>query len=342
MGINLRDLLIIKEISFEELKDKKIMIDSFNVIYQFLSSIRQRDGGLLKDSKGQVTSHLTGLFNRTTKLMKLGLKPGFVFDGTPPLLKQKERERRREIKIEAEKKYQEAIKKENFEDMRKFASRTSRLTKEMIEESKELVSALGLPVVQAPSEGEAQVAYIASENDVWAGVSEDYDSLLYNIPRLLKNLTISGKRKLKATYVTVKPKIIHLSENLNNLGIDKDQLILLAMLVGTDYNQGGVKGIGPKTALKLVKEYKTNYDKLFSEIKWDQQFDTNWEEIFYLFKKMPVEKNYRLEWGNINKEKLLQLLVDKHDFSEERIEKSINDLLKKEGDKSQKGLGEWT
>ena len=342
MGTKLKDLLVMKEISFEELKGKKLVVDSFNILYQFLSTIRQRDGSLLMDSKGNVTSHLTGLFNRTTRLMSEGLKLGFVFDGKPPELKRKERERRSGIKKEALKQYKEAKRKKDIEGMKKYAARTSKLTKEMVEESKELLQALGLPVIQAPSEGEPQVAYIVNQGDAYAGVSEDYDSLLYGIPKLIKNLTISGRRRMKATWVSVKPQIISLSENLNNLGIDQDQLICLAILIGTDYNIGGVKGIGPKNALKLVKEYKTDFTALFKKVEWDKHFDIEWKEIYYLIKKMPVEKKYKLEWGDVDKEKIMKLLVDKHEFSEERVNKTLEKLDKNTGDKKQKRLGDWS
>ena len=341
MGINLKDLLLIKEISFEDLKGKMLAVDSFNLLYQFLSTIRQRDGTLLKDSEGNVTSHLTGLFSRTTKLMQYGIKLAFVFDGKPPELKEKERAKRKTIKQEAMKLYEEAKKKEDIESMKKYASRTSILNKEMIKESKELINALGFPVIQAPSEGEAQVAKIVSDKNAFAGVSEDFDSLLYGIPKLVKNLSITGRRKFKSTYVTIKPKLINLSENLNNLGIDQDQLIALAMLVGTDYNPGGIKGIGPKNALKLVKQHKDDFDNLFKEAKWDKNFDFPWTDIYYLIKKMPAEKDYNLKIGKINPEEIFELLVEKHDFSKERVEKAIGSLIKSESKKQQKGLGDW-
>ena len=341
MGLSIRDLLILKEITFEDLKGKTLIVDSFNLLYQFITTIRQRDGSPLKDSQGNVTSHLTGLFSRTSNLLQKGLKLGFVFDGKPPELKQKERERRISIKQEAEKKFKEAEKKGNIEEMKKYASRTSKLTSEMIEESKELLKAFGLPIVQAACEGEAQVAYIVNKHDAFAGVSEDYDTLLYGIPRLVKNLTISGRRKFGATYVSVKPHIINLSENLNKLGIDNDQLIALAMLVGTDYNPGGVKGIGPKNALKLVKEYGDDFDKLFKKVEWSKHFDFDWEEVYYLIKKMPVNKEYKLEWKEIDKSKIYELLVEKHDFSPERVKSNLEKLGKTEKEKKQKGLGEW-
>jgi len=341
MGTNLKDLILMDETSIKQLKGKMLVVDSFNILYQFLSTIRQRDGTPLKDSQGRVTSHLTGLFNRTTRLMKEGLQLAFVFDGKPPAMKQKERERRVTIKEAAMREYKKAKKKGNIEEMKKYASRTSRLTGEMIEESKMLLEALGLPVVQAPSEGEAQVAYIVNKGKAFGGVSEDYDSLLYGIPRLIKNLTITGRKKVGATYIHVTPKIISISKNLNHLKIDQEQLIVLAILVGTDYNPGGVKGIGPKTALKMVKEHKHDFDTLFTDAKWGDHFDFSWKDIYYLFKKMPVNKEFSLRWGKLQPEKISELLIEEHDFSRERIESALTPLLTAEQKKSQKGLGDW-
>lgn len=341
MGTNIKDLLKYNEIGFSDLNNKKLAVDSFNILYQFLSTIRQRDGSLLKDSNGNVTSHLTGLFSRTTRLMKYGINLAFVFDGKAPELKLKERERRMKLKEAAGLEYNKAKEEGDEELMKKYASRTSKLTSDMINESKKLLLALGCPVVQAESEGEAQVAYIVNKGDCYAGVSEDYDSLLYGIPNLVKNLAISGRKKRGSTYVSVKPKIINFSENMNNLGIDKDKLIMFAMLVGTDYNPGGIKGIGPKNALKLVKEYGDDPEKLFLKVKWEENCDISWNEIFYLFKKMKVKESYSLDWKDIDVEEIKKILVDNHDFSEERVDSSIKDLVKERSKKSQTGLGDW-
>ena len=192
MGTNLRGLLVSKEVNIEELTDKVLVVDTYNILYQFLSSIRQSDGALLMDSKGDVTSHLTGLFNRATKLLSQGIKLAFVFDGKPPELKTKERDRRKSIKVEAEKRYEQAKAEEDVDAMKKYAARTSKLTKNMIEEAKLLVKALGCPVIQAPSEGEAQAAIIVNKGDAFAVASQDYDGLLYGSKRVLKNLKISG------------------------------------------------------------------------------------------------------------------------------------------------------
>jgi len=341
MGVQITELLKRKEINLNELANKVIAVDSHLFLYQFLTTIRQRDGTLLMDSKGRTTSHLAGLFTRSTKLIESGLKLVYVFDGKAPELKHEEREKRAELKLEAKKKYEEAKKKEDIEEMKKYAARTTKLTPEMIEEAKKLIKALGLPIIEAPSEGEAQAAYLVKKNKAFAVASQDADSLLFGASTLVRNLSVVGKRKKanKMAFETFKPEIVDLAENLNNLGIDQDQLIVLGILVGTDYNSGGVKGIGPKNALKLLKKHKKNFDKLFKEVKWE--FKYSWKDVFETFKKMPITDKFKLEWKDIDKEKVLKLLVGEHDFSEERVNRGIERLVKEKEKKMQKGLGDF-
>jgi len=343
MGIAFKDIIIAEETSLDSLHGKILAVDSFNMLYQFLTTIRSRDGTPLMDSNGNVTSHLVGLFSRTTKMMQKGLRPVFVFDGKPPELKKKERERRAELKAEAKVKYEDAKQKENLDEMRKYAGRTAKLSPEMIEEAKKLVSALGLPVVQAPSEGEAQAAFMAKQGDAFAVISQDFDSMVHGAPKIVRNLSLLGKRKKvnKLSYEIVKPELIDLSENLNNLGVDQNQLIVLAMLVGTDYNIGGVKGIGPKNALKLVKKHGTDFDALFKEVNWKDSFDTDWNEVYGVIKNMETTTDYNIEFTEPNREQLRELLVEQHDFSDERINRAFDEFEKGKKEKAQKGLSEF-
>ena len=343
MGVAFKDLIISEEIKLDDLKNKVIILDAYNILYQFLTTIRGMDGTPLKDSKGNITSHLVGLFSRTASLMQKGIKPVFVFDGKPPELKQKVHEQRNVLKIEAEKKFLEAKEKMDIEEMKKYAARTSRLSKDMVEESKKLVSLLGIPSIQAPSEGEAQAAYMVKENKGFAVGSQDFDSLIHGAIKLVRNLSITGRRKKgkTAAYETVKPELIDLSQNLNNLGIDHNQLIALAMIIGTDYNPGGIKGIGPKNALKLVKQHKSDFDSLFREIKWDDFFDFGWTEVYYLIKKIPTTDDYELGWKNVDDEAIFKMLVDEHDFSMERVKSTLEKLKKESAEKQQKSLGDF-
>ncbi len=343
MGIAFKDLFESKEISIQDLKEKVLIIDSYNLLYQFLTTIRARDGSLLTDHNGKVTSHLVGLFSRISKFMGLGLKLAFVFDGTPPKLKKKERQRRKELKLEAQKKYEQALREQDITEMRKQASHSTRLTKEMVKESKKLISGFGLPIIDAPSEGEAQAAYMIKKGEGYAVVSQDFDSLVHGSPNLVRNLSISGKRKSvnKLKYESVKPELINLSENLNALGIDNNQLIALGMLIGTDYNPGGIKGIGPKNALKLVKKHGSDFSSLFSEVKWDSFFDIGWEEVYYLIKKLPVTDNYELKWNPVDLDFIKGFLINERGFSSERVEKSLKKLSRGLYEKKQTGLSDF-
>jgi len=335
MGVQFSSLVVRKDISFEELRKRVIAIDFSNVVYQFLASIRQPDGTPLLDSKGRVTSHLMGIFTRSVNLIEKGVKICYVFDGKSPLLKKGEHKEREHRKVIAEGRLEEARKIGDVESMYKYSKQAVRLSAGMLEESKELIKSLGLPIVQAPSEAEAQAAFMSENGDVYAVGSQDYDALLFGAPRLIQNLTLSQKRRLpKGGYVWIKPQMIELKEVLSNLGINNDQLIVLAILIGTDFNVGGVRGVGPKTALRLVKQYK-NFDTLFKEVK--AEFD--WKKIYAIFKNIPIIKNYQLKWNEIDEYKLKKMLIDEHGFSEERID---NLLARVRGrDKRQSGLKNW-
>ncbi len=334
MGVKLTGIINKKQIEFSDLKGKKIAIDFSNMAYQFLSSIRAKDGTPLMDSKGNVTSVYVGIFSRISNLLSQEIFPCFVFDGKPPALKihvQEQREHRKRI---AEEKFLEAKEEKDIETMGKYARQTARLSKDITEDSKELLKALGLPVIGAPSEADAQISYICKKKDVWAAATSDVDPLLYGCPRIITNLTLSQRRKLPSgKIIRITPELIELNEVLKSLKINQDQLIIISIICGTDYDPG-VKGIGPKKALKLVHSIK-EFDKLFKEVK----SDFNWKQIYAIFKSMPVMENYQLNWMQPDEEKIKKILVDRHDFSEERVEKTLKQIIKKPS--AQKGLDSW-
>lgn len=336
MGIKLKDILIKKQIEFDDLAGKKIGVDFSNAGYQFLASIRQKDGTPLTDSRGHITSHLVGLFSRTTNLMARGVKLCYVFDGKPPAMKYGTTSEREEKKQSAEKRFEEAKEEEDLMAMMKYSKQSMRLTQEMVNEAKELIEALGLPGIQAPSEADAQLAYMCQKGDIWAAATSDVDPLVHGCPRTITNLTLSQKRKTSSgAVINIKPELIELKELLSNLKINMDQLIALSILVGTDYNIGGVKGIGPKKALKLVTDVK-DISTIFKEL----EVDFDWKKIYALFKSMPVEKDYELKWGTPDENAVKKLLVDKHEFSEERVDATLAKIMKVKP-KDQKGLDKW-
>ena len=321
MGVDIGDLFRWEKISFDDLRDRIIAIDAHNVLYQFLSSIRRRDGTPLKDSKGQITSHLSGLFHRTANMVEAKIRPVYVFDGKPHPLKAKTLEERRKRKEQAEKEWKVALEAGDIEKARSKAQQTSRLTDEMIDQSKELLEALGIPFIQAPGEGEAQASIMVKKGDAFAVGSQDYDCLLIGSPVLVRNLTSSDRRKLpgKEAYTKVFPRQIKLKPNLKTLGITHKQLVDMAILIGTDFNDG-IWGIGPKKSLKLIKK-NGNIENVIATI--DSENAPSFEEIKEIrkiFLKPDVIDDYELVWNVPNSEKVIKILCDNHHFSRERVE----------------------
>ncbi len=345
MGLNISEIIPRREIEISDLNGKILCVDAFNTLYQFLSTIRQVDGTPLMDSKKRVTSHLSGIFYRNVNLLCEGIKLIYVFDGEAPELKFKTFEKREEGRDIAREKYEEAKRKKDFGAMKRYSSQLIRLDDEMIQESKELLEAMGIAVVQAPSEGEAEAAYLCrTKKEIYASVSQDYDSLLFGTPRLIRNLTLARKRKTISGWVEVKPEIIELERTLNFLEINLDQLICLGILVGTDYNPRGVPGIGQKKALQIVQKYKQpvlifkSVEDQIMSLPEQERFD--WKEIFELFHKARV-KNVDFRFEKIDETKIKKILVKEHDFSEERIEKQLEKLKEAKEKAKQKGLKNW-
>jgi flap endonuclease-1 len=336
MGVDLGDLFDRKEIELSGLKSKVIAIDAFNTLYQFLSIIRQRDGTPLMDSHGEITSHLSGFLYRTTNLIEEGIRPLFVFDGEPPRFKTATIEERKKIRTEAMEKWEEA-KASGSDNVLKFAQASSHIEGYMIEDAKKLIGFMGLPVVQAPSEGEAQAAFMVRNNDAYAVGSQDYDALLFGAPVVVRNLAVTGKRRLpgKGVYVDVKAEIIELESDLAKNGISREQLVDIGLLVGTDYNEG-IKGIGPKKALKLLKKHGTIEGGL-AELNVDL---SGLAEIRALFLDPPVTPDYELRWKKPDPEAITKFLCGVHDFSEARVAKAVERLLLA-SDEGQQTLDRW-
>jgi len=345
MGLSIRDIIPRKEIEIPDLKEKIVCVDAYNILYQFLSTIRQPDGMPLMDSKKRVTSHLSGIFYRNTNLLSEGIKLVYVFDGQAPELKAGTHKNREESRELAKDRYEKARQKEDIRAMKRYSSQLIRLDEKMIKESKELLEAMGVSVVQAPGEGEAEAAYLNKiKSDIYATVSQDYDSLLFGAPRLIRNLASARKRKTFSGWIEINPELIELQKVLNLLEINLDQLICLGILIGTDYNPKGVPGIGQKRALEIVKKYRQpvlifkNVEEQIMGLPEEDRFE--WKEIFELFHK-PNVKNFEIEFKKMDEERIKKILVKEHDFSEKRVEKQLEKLREFKEKKKQKGLNEW-
>ena len=344
MGVDLGDLTVKNTISLQSLSGKIIAIDAYNMLYQFLASIRQEDGTPLMDYKGNVTAHLSGLFYRTCKLLENGIRPVYVFDGKAHSFKEKVQAERAEIKRVAEKKWKEALELEKYEDAKKFAQATSRLTSEMVIESKQLLGAMGVPCVQAPCDGESQAAVMVQNGLAYATASQDYDALMFGSPTLVRNISITGRRKVprQNRYIMIEPEEINLEQSLSSLGIDRRKLIIIGLLTGTDFNDG-IKGVGPKTALKIVQQ-KKDLDEVISYVKdkYDYDFEVDVHTVFEFFLNPPYKPVDKLDWKMVDADAVSNILVEQHDFSEDRVQKTIADLEKISKERaSQSRLEQW-
>ena len=318
MGVNLTPIIIKRVVSLEALRGRALAVDANNCLHQFLALIRMPDGRPLTDPEGRVTSHLVGLAFRTTRLLAdYQIRTVFVFDGRPPRLKGLEVERRREQRRRAEEEWRAALRAGDYAAAFSKAVMTGRLTREMVEDAKHLLDLLGIPWVQAPSEGEAQAAYMARRGDVWASNSRDYDSLLFGAPRLVRYVTISGTEFLPSKGVArrLEPEVIELDSLLRHHGITRRQLVDLAILIGTDFNEG-VRGVGPKTALSLVKRYGC-LEEMPGEVR--EKLPQDLDAIRRIFLEPEVTEEYEVRWGTLREEELYEFLCGERGFSRDRV-----------------------
>jgi len=337
MGVELGDIFEKHEIQLSDLAGRVVAIDAFNTLYQFLSIIRQRDGTPLKNSRGEVTSHLSGFLYRTTNLVEAGIKPIFVFDGKPPDFKARTLKERSKTRDKAMHRWKEAVAAGEEEEAFIHAQASSHLKEGMVEDAKTLLGFMGIPVVQAPSEGEAQAAHMALVGDADFAASQDYDSLLFGAPRVVRNLAVTGKRKLprKNIYIDVNPEIIELEDGLSANGITREQLIDIALLVGTDYNPG-IKRVGPKTAMKLIKQHGGIEAVLVEKGEGIE----NLQVIKDFFLYPDVISDYEISWKSPNESEITDFLCNRHDFSEVRVKGAVGRLVEA-SDTGQQTLDQW-
>ena len=332
MGVALREVLTDYKVpaGWDSLSGTAA-IDGNNALYQFLTIIRQQDGTPLMNSEGKVTSHLSGLFFRTARFLEYGIRPVYVFDGKPPELKSTTIAKRREIRDKAGDAWKVAQETGDIAESYKQARASTRVDEWILSSSKELLSAMGIPFVDAPSEGEAQAAYMVQKGDLDYSVSQDYDSLLFGVPVLVRNLAVSGKRRVRGRTISVEPEKLYLGKILEGLHISRENLIEMSILIGTDFNPG-IKGIGPKTALKIVRN--DTFRKTLEEK--DPYFDP--EPVMDFFLSPPVTEDYDITWEKPDVDALHALLCSRYEFSPGRVDSVLKNMRTTAG---QKTLDQW-
>ncbi len=338
MGLNLKDLVVREKTTLDAFTNRVVAIDAYNAIYQFLASIRGPDGLLLSDEQGRTTSHLSGLLYRNVNFLSLGIKPVYVFDGKPPSLKAAEIERRRKIKNDAAIKYAKAISEGNMTDAFKYAQQTTKMQDGMIEESKTILKYFGIPYIDAPSEGEATSAHLTKMGLAHASASQDFDSVLCGAVKLVRNFTNSGRRKIpnRNSYIDVTPEIIETQKVLDSLQLSREELVDVGILIGTDFNPNGFDRIGPKTALKLIRQHKRLED--IPQIQ-EQLSDIKYDEIRKIFLDPDVADIGEIVFDEIDYDSIMSYLIE-YGFSKDRVEITLSRLQKAQARKSQ-NLDQW-
>ena len=320
MGVDISELVYREQVSIKAYENRVMAVDAFNILYQFLSSVRQADGTPLMDSKGRITSHLSGCFYRNINLLENGIRPVYVFDGKPSRLKANTIRERMEVKERAREELEIAREKGDLERVRSLSARVTYLTRDMVEDVKQLLIALGIPYIQAPSEGEGQASYMCRTGQAYGVISQDYDCLLFGASRVFRNFTTGGRRKVpgRNIYVPVSPELLILEETLSRNEITYDQLIDIGIMVGTDFNTGLAR-VGAKTALKLVKKY----GNIQTVLKERGEVIENLEEIKDIFRKQNVIESPTIAFGKPDAEKIKKILCDDHDFDPARVDPYI-------------------
>jgi len=269
----------------------------------------------------------------------MGIKPIYVFDGKPPSLKTAEIERRKLGKKEATIKYEKAIAEGDLESARKYAQQTTSMQDTMVQDSKHLLDLFGIPHIQAKADGEALASYLSRTGQADAVASQDFDCVLFGAKKLVRNFTSSGRRKLpnRNTYIDIEPEIINHQKNLDALGITREQVIDVGILVGTDFNPDGFERIGSKTALKLIKKYGNleNIPQIQEQLK-----QIEYSQIRNIFLQDDIIEVDKIEFKDTDYSGIIDYLSNERDFSRERIQSSLN-RLKHNLEKRSHTLEQW-
>ncbi|KAI9499913.1 Elongation of fatty acids protein 2 [Coemansia spiralis] len=317
----------LRTVEMQHLVGRKVAVDASTSLYQFLIAVRS-EGQNLTTSDGSTTSHLVGLLYRTSNMIESGLKPVYVFDGKPPVMKGYELNKRREKREKAEESLKNAQEEGDDEEMLKQMKRLTKVTPEINEQAKRLLKLMGIPYVTAPCEAEAECAALARAGKVWAAASQDMDTLLFGAPILLRNLTVPAARKLPI-------EEIHLDEVLKGLEFTQDQLIDMGIILGCDYCDS-IRGVGPKSGYELIREHK-GIDGAVKVEKVAKGVPENWpfDQVRELFRNADVSDcSEDFAWEKPDTEGLVQFLVNEMEFSEQRV-RSVAAKLEKAAGKGQ-------
>lgn len=299
------------EKNLNEFENKTIAIDTSLVLYQYISALRNT-GKDLEDDNGNMTTHIYAIIQNVFYFLDRKIKPVYIFDGKAPSIKKFTLEQRKKIKKNAEEKKKNA---KNKEEEIKFFKRTLYLTKQHFNECISILNIMGIPYFQAEGEADCLCSYLVKNKLVDMAYSEDMDFLTFGSLKVLK--------KFKSN------KVIDLDLNLilSELKIDYNSFINLTILLGCDYAPT-IKGIGYKTAYKIIIKHKTIENFIKDNTKYTIPDNYNYKDIIEYYKNPPISKKKYDIVFNIYDSKKLKEELTKYNFSINIINKYINKLKK--------------
>ena len=336
MGVKLQDIVLRNKIEIAKFAGKVIAVDAPNIIMGLFNFARKNpDGsyaGLILDRTQRPISHLYGLLYRINFYYSKNIFPIFCFDGLDSELKKiKTKDRLNDFRF-TQKLYESAYKSGDRQLVRQIAMSKEYLWPNIIQESKQLLGALGVPYLNSPASAESQCAQLVKNKIAHYSNSQDFDSLLFGCPRMVQNLSKSLRRKVqgKWRYEKVTPYSINLKENLKRLEIDQFQLVDMAILIGNDYFPG-IANIGPKHALKFIKKY-SNLEKIINNEKINYDFSSLTHEIMMKVRKIfllpDVLSQYEnLSWNFPSEQQFYTLLCEEHYLNRERVQSNLLKLI---------------
>jgi len=336
MGVKIKEILLFDKIDLKNLKRKIVAVDGPNIVMSLLRFSYQNkspyNAKYLLDRTRRPISHLYGLLYRVKYYLTKKILPIFCFDGkVHPYKRQITKDQLSDF-LFVKKMYKEAIKNGNMELAQNIATGKEFLWINTIQESKRLLSLMGMPYIEAPTSAESQCAQLTKNEVADYTVSQDFDCLLFGCPFQIQNLSKSGKRKIsgKWNYYKINPVIIDLKKNLRNLKLDQFQLIDLAILIGTDYN-AGIRNLGAKTSLLLINKYGS-LETIMKQTKDKYDFTSltskKIEAIreLYLFPKV-IENHSKIIWNEPHLEGIMDFLCRDHHLNRERVENNVSKLI---------------
>ena len=337
MGLKLQNIIIRKNIEYQDLECKIIAVDAPNIIMGLFNFARKNtDGtnaGLILDRTQRPISHLYGLLYRINHYYSKKIFPIFCFDGRVSELKRLITKDQLKDFIFTQKWYETAIRNGNKELAQQIALSKEYMWQNIINESKQLLGALGVPYLESPASAESQCAYLVKKGIANYSNSQDFDSLLFGCPYVVQNLSKSLRRKVQGRwqYQKIQPVQIDLKKNLKNLGISIFQLVDIGILIGTDYFPG-IHGIGPKKALTLIRKYNILESVILNERR-NYDFQELTPEIFKKVRKLLLfpDINEHIDnflWNPPNITRALSLMCEEHYLDRERVIKNLEKFSK--------------